>query len=152
MVSGPAHGSDVPVVRAERMAATRWRAVLPTVPTALAVSGSVLLATTLAIHWRKGVALGDLTRDPAAISGGPVDTGLLSNMGMLFWASTVAVCFFTATFVARRAATGPTGRFLYTSGLLTLLLLMDDLVQLHERLFRCRWASRSRSCSSDTCR
>jgi hypothetical protein len=65
----------------------------------------------------------------------PVYTGFLSNMGMLFWSSTVAVCFFTATFVARRAATRPTGRFLYASGLLTLFLLMDDLFQLHERVF-----------------
>jgi hypothetical protein len=134
MVSGRAHRSELSVVRKERIVATRWGALLPTVAASLAVSGGVLLAT-LVIHWRRGVALGDLTRDPAAISGVPVYTGFLSNMGMLFWSSTVAVCFFTATFVARRAATRPTGRFLYASGLLTLLLLMDDLFQLHERVF-----------------
>jgi hypothetical protein len=134
-VSGHAHRLDAPVPGTRPTIATnRWSALLPTVVAALAASGSVLLAT-LAIHWGKGVALGDLTRDPAAISGVPVYTGFLSNMGTLFWSSTVAICFFTATFVARRATARPIGRFLYASGLLTLLLLLDDLFQLHERVF-----------------
>jgi hypothetical protein len=126
--------SAAAVERTERSWAARCRAILPTAGICLAVTGSFLLVI-LAIHWRKGVALGDLTRDPAAISGVPVYIGFLSNIGMLFWSATVAVCLFAATFVARSAAASPAGRFLYASGLLTLLLLFDDLFQLHERVF-----------------
>lgn len=134
MVPGRARMSAAAVERTERSWAARCRSILPTAGICLAVAGSFLMVI-LAIHWRKGVALGDLTRDPAAISGVPVYIGFLSNIGMLFWSATVAVCLFAATFVARSAADSPAGRFLYASGLLTLLLLFDDLFQLHERVF-----------------
>jgi hypothetical protein len=134
MVPGRVRMSGPAVERTERSWAVRCRATLPTAGICLAVAGSFLLVT-LTIHLWKGVDLGDLTRDPADISGVPVYIGFLSNIGMLFWAATVAICFFVATFVARSAAASAARRFLYASGLLTLLLLFDDLFQLHERVF-----------------
>ena len=36
----------------------------------------------------------DFTRDPLSIVGAPVYIGILSNLGILFWAAGATICFF----------------------------------------------------------
>ena len=40
------------------------------------------------------VETGTITRDPIHITGGHPFIGLLSNIGILFWCSSAAICFF----------------------------------------------------------
>ena len=80
------------------------------------------------------VPVSRFTRDPAAITRVSPFVGVISNIGILFWCSTTAVCFLTAA-VHFRKGSATVARFLFAAGLLTLLLLMDDLFMFHERMF-----------------
>lgn len=82
-----------------------------------------------------GVSASRLMRDPAATMDVHPLTGLVSSLGIVVWAATVAVLGFSATLLlhvneGRRAA-----RFLGMGAALTGILLADDLFQFHEYLF-----------------
>ena len=87
--------------------------------------------TLLAVLWfQRTLDLGDLMRDPASTHGSPLHVGLVSNLGVLVWFSAASVCLFTAAVLvatARRDAL-----FFLASGLLTLVLALDDFLMLHE--------------------
>lgn len=93
-----------------------------------------LIAVTVFIHFWAGVPVGDLTRDPVAVTGGAVYIGFLSQTGIFFWAASAAVCLFTAHVLARRPDVAPARNFFFAAGLLSLLLGIDDVFLLHERL------------------
>jgi hypothetical protein len=80
-----------------------------------------------------GVSMATLTRDPSSIADVHPLAGFLSTLGTLVWCATAAICAFAAATlpppVDRTAA-----RFLLSSGLVTSLLLGDDLFQFHEYL------------------
>lgn len=80
------------------------------------------------------IPIARFTRDPTAILGGHPFTGVISNIGILFWCSTVAICFFSAA-IHRKNGGLIASRFLSFSGLITLLLLLDDLFLFHEEIF-----------------
>jgi hypothetical protein len=75
----------------------------------------------------------DLTRDPAAVMKGPYYIGLLSNWGIILWSAAAGVCLLAAWLVSERAPR--VGTWLLASGLLTLLLAVDDMFMLHETVF-----------------
>ena len=60
--------------------------------------------------------MGDLTRDPAAILDVPVYVGFLSQIGILLWAATAAICLFSAAVLWRREPVDSIARFLVCSG------------------------------------
>jgi hypothetical protein len=109
------------------------RAVYPALVSILFIS-TFFLGAVLGLHWWKGIPVGDLTRDPAAITSYPFYTGFLSNIGILLWSATAALCLFSARLVTTRRTTSRWGWFLYVSGLLTLLVTWDDLFMLHEEV------------------
>jgi hypothetical protein len=74
------------------------------------------------------------TSDPFVLGHLPFYAGILSNIGILLWCSTAAICFFSALTLENKVHTGHWKQFLWTSGFLTSLLLFDDLFQLH-RIF-----------------
>jgi hypothetical protein len=76
-----------------------------------------------------------LTRDPAAVTGTNPFIGFLSNIGIMLWSATAAICIFGAILMAlynrdRRSA----GFFIY-SGVFTIILTLDDALLLHEKVF-----------------
>lgn len=75
-----------------------------------------------------------ITGDPAMIYEAHPFTGLASNAGVLLWAATAAVCLFTFL-VLKNINPVQTNFFLLFSGLITLLLCLDDLFMLHEAVF-----------------
>ena len=77
------------------------------------------------------IPVGNFTRDPIAILGGHPFIGVMSNIGILFWSATAAICIFASKIYLDKTEFST---FLFFSGLLTLLLLFDDLFQLHERI------------------
>ncbi|HEV2122076.1 MAG TPA: hypothetical protein VGW38_04775, partial [Chloroflexota bacterium] len=92
----------------------------------------ILLAAVDAIQLIKGIPAGDFTRDVAAIAGVPFYAGAISTLGILFWGATASICFFTsAVLLALNAGAGPK-KFAWWSGILTLILLIDDAFMIHE--------------------
>ena len=75
-----------------------------------------------------------LTRDPASIASQPVNFGLLSNIGVLFWCVAATVCLFSYWALWQLARRRPP-LLLLSAGLFTTLLLLDDLFLFHERLY-----------------
>ena len=90
--------------------------------------GLAVLAAVL-----QDVPVGDLTRDPALILGGHPLTGMLSNFGVLLWRATATSCLLSALVLHRRGDTDSV-LFLGAAGLLTGLLMIDDLFMLHDWL------------------
>jgi len=89
---------------------------------------SVVESALLRIQERPNLGLHDLAE--LAV---PHYAGIVSNLGIILWCSTGAVCFLVYT--STRCLTGPLypPRFFLWSGLITALLLADDFFLLHER-------------------
>lgn len=87
------------------------------------------------LHLVTDIPIGDLTRDPNVIIGAPFYNGLVSQIGIFFWAAAAAVCLFTAKALSTAPANFRMKRFLNMSGILTLLLGLDDALLLHEQFF-----------------
>jgi hypothetical protein len=73
-------------------------------------------------------------RDPAAVTQSPPWTGLFSNIGVLLWCGAAAVCLFTAVILRRIPGERRLAGFLLAWGLLTVVLMLDDLFMIHEFL------------------
>lgn len=82
-----------------------------------------------------------LTRDPAASLGAPVYLDALSLLGGLFWAGATAICLFAFLLLWRHpnGPEDPAARedalFLLSAGLVTGVLMLDDVYMLHEAVF-----------------
>ena len=101
---------------------------------AIVVVSAGLLGLLLLLHHAGGVPISDLTRDVNAIAGVPLYAGLLSQIGILLWAAAAAICLFSAAVLPKDERRRPLRQFFVASGLLTLLLGLDDAFQLHEAL------------------
>ena len=71
-----------------------------------------------------------LTRDLASLGHVPLYYGAISNLGILCWAMTAALCGFTGL-----AVTGSARTFLLGAAALSAFLCMDDLFMFHEGVF-----------------
>ena len=78
------------------------------------------------------ITLKTLTGDPVATLGGHQFTGVVSNIGVLFWSIAATVCLFSYTAFAQNGHSRAATNFLLWSGLFTSVLLIDDLFMLHE--------------------
>jgi len=72
------------------------------------------------------------TSDPADISDTHPFNGFLSNVGVVLWFSTCAISFFAYYFGRLTGKNNDLLKLLLYSGMLTLLLGVDDLFMLHE--------------------
>jgi hypothetical protein len=95
---------------------------------ALAVVGAVAVAAVFF-----DVAIPSVTRDIADEAGVGPFTGALSNLGILVWCATAAVTLFAGA-ITSKLGEKRQASFLFCFGLLTLILLFDDLFMLHEEL------------------
>lgn len=89
----------------------------------------------LSLRLQPFVSLDNLNRDPAAIAIHPIYYGALSNIGVLFWSASAAVCLFSAYLLKHLSARIEHIRFLAVFGLFNTVLCLDDLFMLHEWLF-----------------
>ena len=74
------------------------------------------------------------TGDPALIFDKHPLIGVVSNIGILFWSFTVAICFFSGM-ILKKSDNTEMAEFFKFSGFFTLFLLLDDLFMFHDRLF-----------------
>ncbi len=112
----------------------RFRSSWPMIGLIIVVS-AVLIGGVLLLHFWKGVPISRLTRDPIGIIGVPSYTGFLSQIGIFFWSASAAICMFSAKVLSKHPDCLKIKHFLFVSGLLTLLLGLDDVFLLHENFF-----------------
>lgn len=72
--------------------------------------------------------------DPSQIVGYDSYIGLINNLGIVLWASAMAVCIFIFIALRRMGKDEDISKYFLFSGLLTLTLLLDDLFLIHEWL------------------
>lgn len=89
---------------------------------------ALLAALPLLSAWT-GAPVSQFTRDVFSIAEIPVWSGLVSNLGLMLWTATVAVCGLAAT-VAETSARERTA--LAGAAALSLVLLVDDALLVHE--------------------
>ncbi len=97
-----------------------------------AIALAIVLFALFYSSFHDDISYVNMFRDPIAILDGYPLIGFMSNIGTLAWtiASTVALfCYF---FLRKNGYSSPGINFLKWMGLLTLVLLVDDLFLLHE--------------------
>lgn len=87
------------------------------------------------------IPFGNLSRDPNAISDSNFYYGAISNLGVLFWSFSTAICLFTYSILKGNkcqiaSKTNKDRNFLLWGGAISLMLLLDDVFLLHEIVFR----------------
>lgn len=86
-------------------------------------------------HYSERITLSYLTRDVAAIAELPFYAGLVSQLGALVWAASLAVCVFTLIVIGRQNLNfAGSRRWLLHASILTAVLLFDDVFQFHEEI------------------
>ena len=93
-----------------------------------------LLAGILASTIRE-IPLDSLTKDPTSLMNAPFYLGAFSNLGIMFWSGSIALCAFAAYRLSFVATMKFEFTFMVLSGSVSLMLGMDDLFQVHEYVF-----------------
>jgi hypothetical protein len=83
----------------------------------------------------KGVSFDKFSRDPLQILEAKPYIGVISNIGIIFWTATSAILFYSLKISYRQGRSGQQLYFLFWSGLLTTMMLFDDLLMLHDVIF-----------------
>ena len=103
---------------------------------AAALTGGLVLGGASILWQWQGIPVGDLTRDPSNSLHYPPYIGSVSSFGIMLWTVTASLCIFTGV-VSRSALSVRfgTSAFFLSSGMLTALLMLDDLFLFHEKVF-----------------
>lgn len=94
----------------------------------------LLLLTVFLASRHSGIPLAMFTRDPADITNTSPFLGVVSNICILLWCATAAICFLSF-FILKSRPHRKMASFFLVAGLITSLLMLDDLFLLHERVF-----------------
>ena len=92
---------------------------------------ALLFLVVLAAVSSRDIALSSLTRDMAAVAHVHPLIGVVSNIGILLWCATAVICLFSSSLL-RQQGLHAEARFLLWGGLMTIVLLFDDLFMIHE--------------------
>lgn len=109
--------------------AVPWRGVIVVQGLALAAVGMSAALSHIA-----DVPFSHLSRDPATALGGPFVTGYLSYLGACLWCAAATVALFSALLTRGGACGGRDAVFFLATGLLSGLMLADDLFMVHDGL------------------
>ena len=96
---------------------------------------TAILTIVIFLGIEHGIELDHFTQDPSTIMNAPFYLGFFSYIGILFWAGTATLCFFSRSLLGDSENNESVRKFLLASGLLTLLMMSDDLFLLHEDVF-----------------
>lgn len=80
------------------------------------------------------VSVAYFMRDPVITLYGHPFVGAVSNLGILVWCATAAICFFCAV-IHKKNGDSSFSFFLWCSGIFTSILMLDDFFMFHEYLF-----------------
>lgn len=81
------------------------------------------------------ISADQFTRDPNQIVNIPFYIGAISNLGIIFWSATVALCIFSVCAIKRYAPNSAFRGFMLHSSIISTVLLLDDLYMWHEQMF-----------------
>jgi hypothetical protein len=96
---------------------------------------AVVAVAAVLLVWRKtGIPIRVFFIDPVAEFDAPMYIGLFSNLGVLLWCASAAVCLFGGWLLMRAPGRREVAWFLVCAGLLTGFLQVDDLYLLHEEV------------------
>jgi hypothetical protein len=99
-------------------------------------AGLTGVAAAWGVSWVTGTDPKYLTGDPTtSIPGAHFYYGALSTVGLLAWSAAASISLFGAACLYRVPNCRRESHFLFWSGLLSLLLTLDDGLLLHEQLF-----------------
>lgn len=110
------------------------RNAAPVMVIAYAVT-TAILSVVIYIGMEYSIELDHFTQDPVTVMDAPFYLGFFSHFGILFWCGTAILCFYTRIILRNTSTDSEQLKFLFYSGLLTSLLLFDDLFLLHEDVF-----------------
>ncbi|MDQ3703666.1 MAG: hypothetical protein M3437_00310 [Chloroflexota bacterium] len=115
---------------------------LPPVLLLAYVPALLVLAAVFATSLMSGIPVAYFLRDAAGTLQVPSYIGLVSDLGALLWCACAAVCFFGSALL-RKVGAGNEARewssFFLAAGLITTVLLIDDLFMLHENVSQVHW-------------
>lgn len=111
--------------RSTRAGLSRLRPLLPLV--GIWFLGCLFL---VGLVLQRQVPYGELLLDPNSLNKVPWYTGLVSNLGILCWTTATSTAFF-GSWLARYGGRPAAATMLGRGGLLSTVLLLDDLFQLH---------------------
>lgn len=97
--------------------------------------GILFLAIMVVAAKKTGVYFETLSRDPIQILNGKPYVGLISNTGIIFWCATAAILFYSSKISWLQKKPEKQTFFLFFGGLLTILMLIDDLFLMHDVIF-----------------
>ncbi|HET9416041.1 MAG TPA: hypothetical protein VFP30_00735 [Candidatus Limnocylindria bacterium] len=92
-----------------------------------------ILALAVLITANTDITMRQMTQDPTTVLDGPFYVGAISNLGNVLWAAAVALCLFAASGLPGIVGPG-WSRFLLVSGAFTALLLVDDMLLVHDEI------------------
>jgi hypothetical protein len=95
----------------------------------------VIIFSVILVFAASGVKMAKLSMDPLAQLGQPFYLGMISNLGILLWMATASVTLFVSFHLKSGVANPQRANFLRWSGILSLVLMSDDLLMLHEQVF-----------------
>jgi hypothetical protein len=113
---------------------TQFRNIAPIMVMLYAFTTAVL-TVVIFLGIEHGIELDHFTQDPSTIMKAPFYLGFFSYVGILFWAGTATLCFFVRYILPDIERFRQVKKFMLASGLLTLLMMSDDLFLLHEDVF-----------------
>ena len=96
-----------------------------------AITVLVLLAAASLVF---NIEMQFITKDVAAIANMHPLSGILSNLGVILWSVTSAICFFSAILLYKNSAAKNQAHFIACSAYLSTYLLLDDFFQFHDGL------------------
>lgn len=110
--------------------------IRPTLKLALLLSIPVaaFMAFLVALSKLKNIEFRIFVEDPSSVTGAPSYVGVVSNVGILIWASAAAICLFTAYVLHKTGKEKEFTGFFLWSGLFTATLLIDDFFMFHDSI------------------
>ncbi|MEM1071452.1 MAG: hypothetical protein AAGH71_01330 [Planctomycetota bacterium] len=107
----------------------RWVGAMVVLPVA-SLAGSVVASLL------SGRRIGSFLSDPRVVDDPHALTGVLSNLGICLWASAAYASLLAGWVLRRSEAHRETSLFLLAFGTLSLVLMVDDLMLVHEGIVR----------------
>ncbi len=97
----------------------------------IAIPALIFYAISFIILRSSGFETMEILRDTAQLTEESSFLGFLSNVGIWLWISSVAICFFVA--ISNKGISKDHRELLILSGLLSLILAVDDFFMIHDR-------------------
>lgn len=93
---------------------------------------TAVLSVVILLGIEHNIELDHFTQDPASIMDTPFYLGFFSYIGILFWCGSAMLCFFSNQLLAGKKNNDRIRSFMLYSGLISTLLMFDDLFLMHE--------------------